>query len=437
MMSVTRAAMLTLLLTVPSVAPAGVIGFAVPAAPLTMARISSLPPSQRELWAAYFERSQMQRANEKAALAAERASLGSAIPASPPEGSPKSMPLDKAADWYGTQEARTIADNIVSYQTPAGGWGKNQDRAAPPRQPGQSFVIVDHPPGPAQRDTLIDDSQWAFVGTIDNGATTTELRFLARVQNALPGPVGAPYRGAFQKGIRYLLDAQYPNGGWPQVYPLQGGYHDALTYNDDALADVVEILMAAGSGQGDYAFVPHALASEAHGAVHKAVSVILASQIVSGGKRTGWGQQHDPLSLAPVGARNFEPASLSSNESAALLRLLMRLPRPDARVIESVHDGVAWLQSAALHDIEWTAATSADGRRLAAKPGAGPLWSRFYDIATMRPIFGDRDKTVHDDVNEISAERRNGYSWFGNGPSAAIRDYAAWAAAHPRGSGAD
>jgi PelA/Pel-15E family pectate lyase len=436
MKPVMRTAMLALLLTVPSAAPAKVIGHVVPAQPLTMAGVASLPPTQRSQWAAYLERSQVRRASERAALAAERARLGSAIATSPPEGSPKSMPLDKAADWYGTQEARTIADNIVSFQTPAGGWGKNQDRATPPRQPGQSYVVVDHPPGPAARDILADDSQWAFVGTIDNGATTTELRFLARVQKALPGPEGAPYRAAFLKGVRYLLDAQFPNGGWPQVYPLQGGYHDALTYNDDALADVVDVLIAAGSGEGDYAFVVPTLASEARAAADKAVSVILASQIVSGGKRTGWGQQHDPLSLAPVGARNFEPASLSSNESATLLRLLMRLPRPAPEVVEAVHDGVAWLQAAAIRDFEWTAAVEGDGRRLAAKPGAGPLWSRFYDIETMRPIFGDRDKTVHDDVNEISAERRNGYSWFGTGPAAAIRDYAAWAAAHPRGSGA-
>ena len=424
MRSVTKAAVLGLLLALPSAAPAEVVGQTVPAQPLTMGRLAALPPSQIPQWTAYLERSRLLRADDMAALAAERAGLDGTLPASPPEGSPNSMPLDMAAGWYAAPEARTIADNIVSYQTPAGGWGKNQDRAAPPRQPGQRFVIG-------------DDSQWAYVGTIDNGATTTELRFLARVQGAVPGPDGERYRAAFAKGIRYLLDAQFPNGGWPQVYPLQGGYHDALTFNDDALADVVEVLIDAGSGRADYAFVPPALAAEARGAVGKAVSVILASQIVSGGRHTGWGQQHDPLTLAPVGARNFEPASLSSNESAALLRLLMRLPSPEPKVVEAVHDGVAWLQAAALRDVQWSAATEGDARRLTAKPGAGPLWSRFYHIGTMRPIFGDRDKTVHDDVNALSTERRNGYSWFGTGPSAAIRDYAAWAAAHARGSGAD
>ena len=63
-------------------------------------------------------------------------------------------------------------------------------------------------------------------------------------------------------------------------------------------------------------------------------------------------------------------------------------------------------------------------------PGNGPIWARYYDLNTDRPIFGDRDKTIHDDVNEISAERRNGYSWFGDGPKRALERYAEWAKTH-------
>ena len=84
-----------------------------------------------------------------------------------------------------------------------------------------------------------------------------------------------------------------------------------------------------------------------------------------------------------------------------------------------------------MRNVEWSSA-GPDGRRLLAKPGASPTWSRFYDIRTMRPIFGDRDKTIHDDVNGLSLERRNGYSWFGAGPARALRLYQNWAANHPR-----
>jgi PelA/Pel-15E family pectate lyase len=52
-------------------------------------------------------------------------------------------------------------------------------------------------------------------------------------------------------------------------------------------------------------------------------------------------------------------------------------------------------------------------------------------LKTDRPLFGDRDKSIHDDVNEISPERRNGYSWFNNTPQRALERYATWAKEHP------
>lgn len=381
-----------------------------PAEALSEARIAALPAEERATWTEYWRRSQALAAADKMALAVEREGLA-VIPANPPSGGTTSMPFGRDAAWYALAEARRIADTIVSFQTPAGGWDKNQDRAGPPRQRGQA---------------------WGSGGTIDNGATTTELRFLARVQKSLPGPAGEAYRAAFLKGLRYLLEAQYPNGGWPQFYPLQGGYHDAVTYNDDALANVAELLMGVGAREGDFAFVTEPLAAEAQKAVDRAVALIVRTQVVAGGRRTSWGQQHDVLTLIPVGARNFEPASLSSSESAGLLLFLMQLRHPSPEVVRAVHEGAAWLEASALRDVEWTG-VGPDGRQLRPKPGAGPIWARFYDIPSMRPIFGDRDRTIHNDVNEVSLERRNGYSWFGTGPARALDLYRNWATGHPRG----
>ena len=63
---------------------------------------------------------------------------------------------------------------------------------------------------------------------------------------------------------------------------------------------------------------------------------------------------------------------------------------------------------------------------------AGPTWSRFYQIGTDKPIFGDRDKTIHDNVNDLSRERRNGYAWFNKDGSAMLAEYQKWELAHPR-----
>ena len=74
----------------------------------------------------------------------------------------------------------------------------------------------------------------------------------------------------------------------------------------------------------------------------------------------------------------------------------------------------------------------AQARVLPPAPGADPIWARYYELKTDRPLFGDRDKSIHDDLNEISAERRNGYSWFNNAPQRALDRYATWAKIHPQ-----
>jgi PelA/Pel-15E family pectate lyase len=404
---------------IPAAFAAQVIGQMVSAEPITSTRITRLPVQQQAEWNAYLARSDAQRGADKAALAAERE--GIATPPTPRHGKSggSGMPLDKPAAWYAGPEARRVADNIVSFQTPAGGWGKNVDRDGPVRLRGQFYVPDDSPRGGAAAES------WDYIGTFDNNATTTEIRFLARVQAQLPGKAGAVYREAFAKGIRYILNAQFPNGGWPQIYPLQGGYHDAITYNDDAYSQVLETLALVAARQGDYAGVPGALAAEAASACERGLSIILKTQVVVGGTRTIWGQQHDALTLAPVGARNFEPAALSSYESASLLTFLMRLPAPSPEVKAAIRDGVAWLRAHAITGQEW--AQTDKGRMLVARPGAGPIWSRFYDIGTGKPIFGDRDRTIHDEPNALSLERRNGYSWFSSGPGKAIAEYAKWA----------
>jgi PelA/Pel-15E family pectate lyase len=58
--------------------------------------------------------------------------------------------------------------------------------------------------------------------------------------------------------------------------------------------------------------------------------------------------------------------------------------------------------------------------------GAGPLWPRYNEIGSDRPIFGDRDKSIHDRVDELSAERRNHYNWYNSEPQAVLERYASW-----------
>jgi PelA/Pel-15E family pectate lyase len=117
------------------------------------------------------------------------------------------------------------------------------------------------------------------------------------------------------RGIDYLLAAQYPNGGWPQIWPLAGGYHDGITYNDDAMIQVMELLQAAAASKDEFGFVTADVRKRAGKSVQRGIQCILATQIVSDWVRTAWGQQYDALTLIPASARNYKMPSISAGES--------------------------------------------------------------------------------------------------------------------------
>ena len=110
---------------------------------------------------------------------------------------------------------------------------------------------------------------------------------------------------------------------------------------------------------------------------------------------------------------------------------LMRLPDPSPPTVAAVHFAAAWFEKTKLMNLALTKAET-DGKQIVSSTGAGPLWARYYEIGTDRPIFGDRDQTIHDDMNEISKERRNGYGWFNETPGRALERYARWRNAHPK-----
>lgn len=409
---------------------AKVIALNTPAVGLTADRIGALPDAERGAWVDYLARSQKQRQADRDALAAELPP--GATPPPPPQavgGNQHNMPLDRPTAWYATEEAQAIADAIVTFQTPAGGWSKNQDRRIA-RLPGQRFSndAETMEQNPANFDAPADRF-WTFVGTLDNDATWSEMRFLAKVAAHAPGARGDAWRASVIKGVQYLLNAQYPNGGWPQIWPLEGGFHDSITFNDNAVAQAAMVLRDVAGGKEGFAFVPAELEGRAAEATKKAIDVILAAQVRQGDRLLGWPQQVEPMRLVPTSARNYEPRSIASGETTDILIFLMGEPDPSPAVKASIRGGVAWLEATRVYDKSFE--KTDQGRKLIDKKGAGPIWSRNYDLVTGQPIFGDKDQTIHDDVNGISVGRRNGYSWWIASPQKALDAFAQWAKAHP------
>jgi len=115
--------------------------------------------------------------------------------------------LAQKEEWYGRSEAARIADNLIAYQRESGGWPKNIDMAV---------VLNERQRSDIAKETRSDDS------TIDNGATYTQLIFLARVYTLKQLP---RHRESFLRGLDYLLSVQYVYGGWSHYYPIKKGYY--------------------------------------------------------------------------------------------------------------------------------------------------------------------------------------------------------------------
>jgi PelA/Pel-15E family pectate lyase len=138
-----------------------------------------------------------------------------------------------------------------------------------------------------------------------------------------------------------------------------------------------------------------------------------------------WCQQHDPLTLQPASARNYEMPAQASSESAAVVLFLMQLPNPDSNVVAAVRAAANWFEKTQIQNVAFRK-VHGRGRLLVPAPGKEPLWARYYEIGTDRPIFGDRDRSIHDSVNEIAAERRDGYGWYRDSPRRVLERFQQW-----------
>jgi PelA/Pel-15E family pectate lyase len=320
--------------------------------------------------------------------------------------------------WYYGPEARTVADSVIQYQTKEGGWPKNTDMTAPPTAEFLANTQFDH-----------------RAPTIDNDATTTQLYFLGQVITAVDGPV--PHadpllQAAFERGFDYLLAAQYESGGWPQYHPLRPGYYTHITYNDNAMVNVLRLLREFAAGQPPYAFADEKRRARAAAAVAKGIDCILRTQVKQDGKLTVWCAQHDETTFAPAWARNFEPPTLSGSESVGLVKFLMGVENPSPEIIAAVEGAVKWFEAVPLRGLRVDDSPGADGKRdrhAVADPAAPVIWARFYELGTNKPVFTGRDKIIRYDFNEIERERRAGYAYFGDWPAGLLAtDYPRWRA---------
>lgn len=318
--------------------------------------------------------------------------------------------------FFKTAEAQRIGDQMLIYQRVTGGWPKNIDMAKPMSEAEKAQVKSEY--------DRRNDS------TIDNGATTTQMLFLARLWQATGKK---QYAKAFCRGVEYLLSGQYENGGWPQFWPVMRDYQIHITFNDDAMVNTMNLLREIADQKEPFQgkLTSKKLRQRCSRAFDKGVECILKTQIRdANGNLTVWCQQHDRETFLPANARAFELASYCSQESAAIVKLLMLLPNPDERVKQAVHAAMRWFDEHKIEGKRVEVVRDEKGKkvdtRLVDDAQAGPLWARYYDFENVEPFVCDRDGVPRKHLEDIGLERRNGYSWYNDRPADLYKRYAKW-----------
>jgi pectinesterase len=320
---------------------------------------------------------------------------------------------DQPDSWYGSTEAVRVAENVLLYQRSVGGWPKNTPM---------------HKTLTRREKNDLQKLQSVGIGaTTDNGATCMELLFLSKVYGKIQD---VRYKNAFLKGVDYLIEAQYDNGGWPQFYPAKDGYDTHITYNDNSMVNIMNVMKAVAEKSDMYSITTdEATVLKAKIAFEKGVDIILKTQYKQNGELTVWCAQHDEKTFEPKKARSYELPSLSGGESVGIVLLLMRIDNPSPEIVNAVQSAVTWFEKTKIGGIRVENYINDYGvkdRRVVEDISAPYIWGRFYELTDNRPFFCDRDGIKKYSLAEIGHERRNGYSWYVNGPQRVLNEYEKW-----------
>jgi len=316
------------------------------------------------------------------------------------------------------QPADVEAENMLIYQRSVGGWPK----AVNSIPVDYKKILSSEAKAIIKADSLHDDA------TIDNNATSREINYLVKAYGKTKDQ---RFLSAVEKGIGYLFKAQYENGGWPQYYPDHHLYRGQITYNDNAMINVLNIMQDIAEGRNGYNLVAPANQPKAVKSVEKGVQCILKTQIFVNGKLTAWCAQYDEKTLKPAKARAFELISISGSESVGIVQFLMRLKNPSVQVKQAIDAAVIWFDTVKITGYNFVLKEDAslpNGKdKVLVKDPSLCIWARFYDVKTNQPFFTGRDSKPKKNVEEIEVERRVGYAWYGTWPAKILnKEYPEW-----------
>jgi hypothetical protein len=297
--------------------------------------------------------------------------------------------------------AKAAADALATGQLESGGWNYS----------------IDFDPERAKRDyrrtdkgklSPADAARRFNISTYDDDNTQGAVRFLMAIADFSKGNDARDrrIRESLDYALAKMLEAQFPNGAWPQRYDGQPksvkdfpilkasvpkewprewpkpDYKHYYTLNDNTLSDCIGTMLEAYRRHHK----PEHLAAARRGG-----DFLLLAQLPE--PQPAWAQQYN-AKMEPAWARAFEPPAVTAGESGGAVRILVELyiQTGDEKYLKPIPPVIAW----------WKRSAIGENR-----------WARYYELGSNKPIYGDRDGKIYYRLDQISEERRNGYGWEG------------------------
>jgi len=259
-------------------------------------------------------------------------------------------------DPYYYRAAAAAADALVLGQHRSGGWNYFIDFAGP-ASTRQWYATIGRNAWRMEEFQHHSDN-----ATFDDAGTSEAMQLLLRIYLERRE---AKYRAPLDRAIGFVLNSQYPIGGWPQRWPHDPrfpAYARYITFNDDVAAENIRFLLMVYQSLGQ---------ARVRDSIVRAMNVFLVTQ--QGRPQPGWGLQYT-LDLEVAGARSYEPRALVTHTTAANIRQLMSFYRltGDSKFLARIPEALDWLESV----------------RLRPDPARrGRDFPTFIEIGTDRPLY--------------------------------------------------
>jgi len=264
---------------------------------------------------------------------------------------------------YFYEAAEKTADALIWGQSNEGGWNYLIDFAGD-RSLKKWYATI------GKNGWRLEEFQHYYGNdTYDDDVTSDAARFLLRLYLEKLDP---KYKPALDKAINFVLKSQYPNGGWPQRYPLKYDFNKAdhpdyssfYTFNDDVIWENLYFLIQCYETLGDGRFLDP---------IRRGMDFYFISQQANG----AWGQQYN-MQMEVAGARTYEPAAYLPRTTFwnSLLLLKFYQYTGDRKYIFRIPDAINWLDKVKLPE-----GMTENGRY---------THSLFVEVGTDKPIFVHR-----------------------------------------------